>query len=637
MAPETSIVIRTFNEEKRLPALFEALARQRYRLFETIVVDSGSVDRTVDIAERSATSLLRIPRRDFTFGHSLNRGISAASGACVVIVSAHTIPVNDLWLESLIHPLADGRTGMVFGRQVGPPGSKFGEIQDLRRTFGGIRQLMNAANLFGNNANSAIRRDLWIQRPFDESLPGLEDIEWAKYWLERGHPVVYEPGAAIYHFHEETWPQIRRRYYREALAAKRIGVKSPVDALSEIVRESAYLVDDLIQSPSAGDAAWRSTGPGRISEIVRFRANKVIGTVAGLLDGSAMQNPETKDKIYFDRSFKAVVISAPGRAAIQEIQVPAVNPGDVLIRVACVGVCATDLEILDGSLGYYKTGMARYPIVPGHEVSGRAVRVGPNVRHIQEGDAVVVECIQSCGECGECRRDNPIGCPDRAELGVIRRNGGYAEYVVVPGRFVHRLPPDLDFRRAALAEPLAVVMKGLRRVSRAWPVEPETKTCAVLGAGPIGHLCAQVLADRGHQVTVFDRDEGRRRLFDGSAIRTSGDIHDLKGFDVLIEATGDPNVLQTVLTGSAAGSTLLLLGLPYGEQPFTFERIVAFDKTVVGSVGSGAEDFRDAILFLQRLNARPFLECVMPFEKFSAGWDMARQKRSLKVILEMAR
>lgn len=632
--PETSVIIRTFNEEKRLPGLLDALSRQTRRDHEIIIVDSGSVDGTLDIAGRHAGRVLRIGRRDFTFGYSLNQGIAASRGRRIAIVSAHTLPLDSNWLGALVRPLEDPRACMVFGRQVGPAGSKYSEVQDMRRTYGPARRTVQAADFIGNNANAAIRRDLWETHAFDETLPGLEDIAWAKYWNERGYDVVYEPDAALYHFHEENWQQIRRRYYREALAAKRIGLKSPGDVWREAGLEVVHLIADLgclfreTQTPERPKVE-------RCLEIVRFRASKARGIADGLLDGNAMQNQERREQIYFDRACKAVVIRGPGRAQLEDVSVPGVRPGDVLIRVAYQGVCATDLEICDGTLGYYKSGLARYPIVPGHELSGRVVHVGPNVQGITEGDPVVVECIQGCGTCSQCRRHNAIGCVDRAELGVIRRNGGYAEYLVTPGQFVHRLPLDLDLRRACLAEPLAVVSKGLRRLARAWPEEPGQKSCVVVGAGAIGHLCARVLQSRGHRVAVLERDAVRRGLFDCSGIVATDDPRVLSGADVLVEATGNPDALRQVITSSRAGSTILLLGLPYAEEPFNFERVVAYDKTLVGSVGSGPEDFEEAIRILQKLDVDPFLKCIVSLERFEDAWRTARNRQALKVILEV--
>ncbi|MGD2188027.1 MAG: alcohol dehydrogenase catalytic domain-containing protein, partial [Desulfobacterales bacterium] len=448
------MIIRTFNEEKFLPALLDALKLQSFRNFETIVVDSGSLDRTREIADQKADKLMRIQSHDFTFGHSLNVGIRNASGRYMVIASAHTLPVESEWLAMLIEPFHDSQTAMVYGGQLGAETSKFGEIQDMRRTFGSKREVLQPPNFFANNANSAVRKDLWQQHPFDESLPGLEDIEWAKYWMERDYQVVYEPAAALYHIHEESWRQVRRRYYREALAARWIGIKNLKHAWLTPPIESIRTLFDLGYGLFSADQSHRKTGKylDFAREAMLFRINKTIGTVRGLLDGSVMENPAARENIYFDRTCKAVVIHGPGRASLDEIEVPEVKPGDVMIRVAYEGICATDLEILDGTLGYYKEGMAKYPIIPGHEFSGHVVAFGSNVRHLQEGDAVVVECIQSCGACSECKRDNWIACQSRTELGVIGRNGGYSEFVVVPGRFVHRLPTDFDLRNGSLCE-----------------------------------------------------------------------------------------------------------------------------------------------------------------------------------------
>jgi 2-desacetyl-2-hydroxyethyl bacteriochlorophyllide A dehydrogenase len=337
----------------------------------------------------------------------------------------------------------------------------------------------------------------------------------------------------------------------------------------------------------------------------------------------------------FERICNAVVINGPGQAAMQEVEIPEIKPGDVLIRVAYEAVCATDLEIFDGSLGYYKNGTAAYPIIPGHEFSGRAVASGPNVQHVPDGAAVVVECIQSCGVCAECQRDNQIACQRRAEMGVINRNGGYAEYVVVPGRFVHCLPDGFDLQKACLCEPLAVALKGLKRLRRTWLAKKEPKRCAVVGAGPLGHMCARVLSLWGHRVTVFDREPTRRGYFEGSDIEVSDDLARLKEFDNLVEVTGSPTALDTILHESPAGATILLLGLPYAHRKFTFESIVAFDKMIVGSVGSSAKHFEKAIELLPRLDVSRFLEKILDFSEFKQGWQLARSHKHLKIILKV--
>lgn len=626
--PEISVVIRAFNEERYLPALFDGLEQQRCRDFETIVVDSGSFDHTREIAERRATRLVRIKPDDFTFGHSLNIGIQAGTGRHVVIVSAHTEPTGPDWLEELIVPLAKPRTAMVYGRQVGPPGAKFSECLDFERTFGPGPKVLAPPDFFANNANSAVRRDLWEQHPFDETLPGLEDIEWAKYWMERGYQVAYAPAAAIYHIHNETWPQVRRRYYREGQAAWWIGVERRREIPREVLRETGYLCADLVE------ATRRRRLRAKAAEIVRFRLEKVVGRVSGIWNGATTQNPMKRERLLFSRSYRAVVVHGPGRAMLENLELPSLKPGEILIRVAYEGVCATDLEVLSGSLGYDKSGLARYPIVPGHEFSGTVAAIGARVTELREGESVVVERIQGCGACPGCRRGNGSGCPDRQEVGVIGRDGGYGEYVVTPARFVHRLSAGVTLPEGCLAEPLAVVLKGLRRLEQTHGlVVVMRRNCAVVGAGPIGHLAARVLAHRGHQVTVFDRNAVRLAYFAGSGIRTEQNIGELAGFDTIVEATGNAEALALVLKTSDAGAALLLLGLPYGRRDFSFETIVAYDKIVVGSVGSGPEDFQEVLTLLPKIDVKAFTQKVLPLAEFRQAWDLARTGGHLKVML----
>ncbi|SVA58427.1 uncharacterized protein METZ01_LOCUS111281, partial [marine metagenome] len=122
--------------------LLEEIQGQTYQDYEVIVVDSGSFDGTVDIARTFGVQLVEIASRDFTFGFSLNKGIEASRGRFIVLVSAHTTPVDTEWLGSLVEPLRDPKVAMTYGRQVGEIRSKFSERQDFRRIFGEERQVI---------------------------------------------------------------------------------------------------------------------------------------------------------------------------------------------------------------------------------------------------------------------------------------------------------------------------------------------------------------------------------------------------------------------------------------------------------------------------------------------------------------
>jgi 2-desacetyl-2-hydroxyethyl bacteriochlorophyllide A dehydrogenase len=624
--PETTIVIRSFNEERWLPDVFAALARQRYRDYEVILVDSGSVDRTRDIAAANGARVIRLRSEDFTFGHALNVGAQEARGSLIAILSAHAIPADADWLEHLVAPLRKPETAMVYGGQRGHAVSKFSEARDFERMFprhGYVEE--DVERPFANNANSAVKRALWEQHHFDEGLPGLEDIEWAKHWMEKGLQLVYEPDACIIHVHTESWAQVRRRYYREGMAARWVRVKLLRHIPAEVWRETRWTVQDLYLAARAGRL-------GRLAaEIVRFRYEKIGGTLGGIVDSRGVDNPARRAEVFCKQEFPAVVVRGPNAARIEDRTIPNLKPGEVLVRVSHVGICATDLEVLEGTLGYYRTGMAEYPIVPGHESSGTVVAVGPRVTDFSEGDRVVVECIQGCGECADCARDEAIRCRERREVGVMGHDGAYATYLITRARYAHHVPDSITLAQAALTEPLAVVHKALRRLGSSAEGD-RSRRCAVIGAGTIGHLTARVLALRGHKVTVFDTRQDRLALLDG-ATATASSLDGLDQFDWLIEATGQQAVLSTLLQNCSTGATLLLLGLPYSHHSFSFESIVAYDRSVLGSVGSSGADFETALATLAHIDTAPFLGTSYPLREFEKAWDVVRSRRVLKVML----
>ena len=323
------------------------------------------------------------------------------------------------------------------------------------------------------------------------------------------------------------------------------------------------------------------------------------------------------------RANKAVVIHAPGEARMEERSLPSLKPGDILVRVSYVGICKTDLEVLDGALGYYKEGVARYPIVPGHEFSGTIVQVGANNKfreRFKVGERVVGECILS--------RDTAT----REEIGVVNHDGAYAELVVVPGDHVHnRLPKELSLETAALAEPLAVVLRALRRLR---PRLSPDASVAVLGAGPIGNFVSQVLVREGYRVSVFDRNEERLALLRNIAHCGSTAIENMASFDAVIEATGSRELLERALKECRVGVPLLLMGFPYGDMRYNFEQVVGADREIIGSVGADREDFGEALKLLPHLDTAEFTKTVLPLKDFAKAWELLRAGKHFKVLLK---
>ncbi len=269
-APRASIVVRALNEGKFLGPLFEALKLQSDQSFEIILVDSGSTDNSVAIAESHGVRIEHIRPQDFTFGRSLNYGCRVARGEFLVLLSAHTLPMHRDWLSELLRPFEDERIKVCYGKQRGGLQNKFSECCLMQSWFPEA-ELEPQEDYFCNNANCAVRRADWLRRPYDESLTGLEDLAWAKEAVREGGLVAYAASAGIYHIHEETWGNVRKRYYREALAFQDIEPDAYF-GLGDLLRYSTLnIIHDLKCAVAKGSV--RS-----VPEIFLFRINQARGT-----------------------------------------------------------------------------------------------------------------------------------------------------------------------------------------------------------------------------------------------------------------------------------------------------------------------------------------------------------------------
>jgi rhamnosyltransferase len=272
-----SIIIRTLNESRHLPALLESIKRQHCTPIETevLVVDSGSTDDTVKIASRHGAKVLHIERDSFSFGRSINMGCQAASGEILVFISGHCIPVDEHWLVRLVAPLRNEDAALAYGRQIGNDESRFSEKQIFRKYFPEESQVPQREGFFANNANSALLRRIWREFPFNEELTGLEDMELAKRLVASGYRLAYVADAPVFHLHGESWSQVKRRYEREALALQSIMPEVHI-SFGDFLRyyASAVLLD-------SGAALQEKKTPRVLGEILAFRLMQFWGAYRG--------------------------------------------------------------------------------------------------------------------------------------------------------------------------------------------------------------------------------------------------------------------------------------------------------------------------------------------------------------------
>lgn len=304
-----SIVIRCYNEEKHIGKLLHGIMQQTVQDVEIIIVDSGSTDGTVQIASRFPVEIATIRPEIFSFGRSLNFGCNMANKDLIVIASAHVYPLYRDWLEQLLQPLNDTKISLTYGRQVGGEKTKLSEHQVFSKWFPDLPNPQQRYP-FCNNANAAIRNDVWHKHPYNEDLTGLEDIDWAHTAMQAGHKIAYCPNAVVAHIHKENYMQIFNRYRREALAFKTIFPNEKFSLFDFLRLFFFNIFSDYYFAIRSGklQTAWHS--------IPAFRLMQFWGTYCGF-QKTGHVSEQLKRRLYYPKQ-KNPVIRSPKKIQKKE-------------------------------------------------------------------------------------------------------------------------------------------------------------------------------------------------------------------------------------------------------------------------------------------------------------------------------
>jgi rhamnosyltransferase len=218
--PRISAILRTKDEGAYLGQVVQGLLAQEVEGgLEIVVIDSGSTDDTIEIAQRLGCRLIEISPQEFSFGRALNIGAAAARGELLVNLSGHAVPVDNTYLRHLTAPFEVEPVWATFGRDVPRPGCCPSQARDIQEWF--PEEWADRSRYF-SNANACLRKAAWEAFPFDEDLTGAEDAKWAQQVLGAGHRIVYVPTAAAYHSHTASPRFVWLRAVRETKALKRI-------------------------------------------------------------------------------------------------------------------------------------------------------------------------------------------------------------------------------------------------------------------------------------------------------------------------------------------------------------------------------------------------------------------------------
>ena len=342
---------------------------------------------------------------------------------------------------------------------------------------------------------------------------------------------------------------------------------------------------------------------------------------------------------------KALVLEEYKKLVVKDVPKPALRgPDDVLVRVRAASICGSDVHGWDGS-----TGRRKPPLIMGHEAAGEIVEVGAAVRKFRVGDRVTFDSTEWCGKCWHCLRGEVNLCENRKVLGVSpgewRRDGAFAEYIVLPERILFALPSSVDYVKAALAEPCGVAAHAIAITPRA-----SGDSFAVVGTGLIGLLLVAILkAEASGPIIALDTQADRRaaalafgatQAFDPADPASLAAIRELtsgRGVDHAFEAVGATAPIRTAIAATRKGGSVTIIGNASPSVEIPLQEVVTRQISLLGSCAVAGEYERVIELMASgALDPLPLVSAVAPLEEGHRWFERlyAREAGLLKVVLQ---
>jgi L-iditol 2-dehydrogenase len=343
---------------------------------------------------------------------------------------------------------------------------------------------------------------------------------------------------------------------------------------------------------------------------------------------------------------RAVILQQPGEFALGVVADPHLEAGDLLLRVKACSLCGTDIRVLEGK----KTRGVRYPSIIGHEFAGIIEEVGRDAKAFRRGDRVSVAPVMACHACRYCMEARENACRNRVAIGY-EYDGGFAEFVRIPARAVEdghvvRIPDGTHFDEAALAEPLACCINGIRKVDVGLG-----DAVLVVGAGPIGLMHLQLARAAGAgMVLVSEPNPGRReaaarlradRVVDPAAESLRGIVMDVTGglgADAVIMAIGVPGIVNDLLKLVRKGGRLnLFAGFPDAGDTTIEANLIHYNEiTVNGTSAATRLDYLTAVSMIasHRVNVKDLVTHRFGLDGFGEAYNLHRAGVGLKLVIE---
>lgn len=301
------------------------------------------------------------------------------------------------------------------------------------------------------------------------------------------------------------------------------------------------------------------------------------------------------------------------------------KPNEALIKIRMAGICSTDLELVKG---YYP-----YTGVLGHEFVGEVVALTPHLSPegrggFKPGDRVVGEINVVCNHCEQCLNGRSTHCENRTVLGIVNRDGTFAEFTTLPIENLHRVPASVSDEMAVFTEPLAAALEIQEQIN----IKP-TDRVLLIGAGRLGQLIAQTLALTGCDLRVVARHTRQQELLKARGIRNIAE-EDVERWrwDVVVEATGSPGGFTLARQAVRPRGTLVLKSTYQGEMNVNFSSIVVDEINIVGS---RCGPFEPALRLMESKQVDPtvLIEDEFSLQDALKAFERAAQAGTLKVLL----
>ena len=337
---------------------------------------------------------------------------------------------------------------------------------------------------------------------------------------------------------------------------------------------------------------------------------------------------------------KAAVLIGQGTFAVEDVPMPSVDPGYVVIRVKYCGICGSDLHAA-------ASGQLPPNTIMGHEFAGEIAHVGQGVEGWKVGDRVTSIPMMPCGQCEACQRQAYFECTFLllASIGLGQIPGAFAQYVKVHPAMLFSIPPSVGFREAALSEPLAVAVYAVRMAQ----ITADSRV-AIIGAGPIGLLALQCAKDAGiSAIYVIEAaaaraavaaELGADRVLDPNQSDVLNEIMQLtgRGADVVLECAGAPSTLQQAVDMVKPNGRVILVGI--NPEPVEIVPLIWVIKqvSVKAVLGYGTDDFRQAIRLLEqgKIDASQLVTDIIPLDGVQEAFQsLANPEKQIKVLVEL--